>query len=414
MPAIRVSRLSKSFRVYARPRHRLAELITRRPRHREIKALEDVSFTVESGECLGVIGSNGAGKSTLLRVLAGLSPASAGEFEISGRVSTLLELNSGFHPEFSGRENIRLAGTILGFTSAEIESRAEAIIAFAELGEFIDLPVRTYSAGMFLRLGFSVAAAVDPDVLLIDEALAVGDEYFRGKCTHRLREFRSRQKTIVIVSHDLSMIRSLCDRAILLEHGRVIVQGPPADVLQAYLTRAYRAAVVEMHDGVLPPGALRRGTGEIEITAARLLNAQGRPSRALLTGDPFAVEFDYVVRRALAEPLFGLNIFRADGVLAVCTNIACGRASNAFFRPNADPGDEPRPLQPGDRGTARFAADANLLLPGAYELSVNVFNGKSGAATPVDEVFAAVRFEVLAGRFGDLGLFLLPGAWRLS
>ncbi len=414
MPAIRASNLSKTFRVYARPRHRLAEILTRRPWHHEVRALEDVSFTVEPGECLGMIGANGAGKSTLLRLLAGLSRPSSGRLEIQGRLSALLELNSGFHPEFTGRENIRLAGTLLGFSPTETAARTEEIIAFAELGEFIDLPVRTYSSGMFLRLGFAVATAVEPEVLLIDEALAVGDEYFRGKCIHRLREFRSRNQTIVIVSHDLSMVRNLCDRAILLDHGRVIEEGAPTPVLQVYLARAYRTAMENMHgSGALPANALRRGSGEIEITAARMLNAEGRPSRAFLTGDPLTVEFDYFTRRGLVEPLFGLNIFRADGVLAVCTNVACGRASNSFFHPELPAGDEPQPLEPGQRGTVRFHAPANLLMPGAYELSVNVFNGKSGAATPVDEVFAAVRFEVLAGRFDDLGLFLLPGAWSV-
>ena len=417
MTALRASRLSKTFRVYARPRHRLAEILTlgRASWHHEVRALHDVSFAVAAGECLGIVGANGAGKSSLLRILAGLSPPTSGTLEISGRVSALLELNSGFHPEFTGRENIRLAGTILGLSSSEIATRAEEIIAFAELGEFIDLPVRTYSSGMFLRLGFATATAINPDVLLVDEALAVGDEYFRGKCTHRLREFRSQNKTIVIVSHDLSLVRNLCDRAILLDHGGIVEQGTPARVLQAYLDRIYRGAVEEMHgsSGVLAPDVLRRGSGELEITAVRLLNRDDQPSRAFVPGERLGIEFDYTVRRQVDQPLFGINIFRADGVLAVSTNSACGKASNLALRPGLDPGDDPRRLEPGQRGTVRFAAETNLLLSGAYELSVNVFNGLSGAATPVDEVFAAARFEVLPGRFDDRGIFLFPGAWRL-
>jgi ABC-type polysaccharide/polyol phosphate transport system ATPase subunit len=415
VPAIRVSSLSKIFRVYARPRHRLAEILTRRPWHHEIRALEDVSFTLEPGECLGAIGANGAGKSTLLRILAGLSRPSSGRLEIQGRVSTLLELNSGFHPEFTGRENIRLAGTLLGFSSPEIAARTEEIIAFAELGEFMDFPVRTYSAGMFLRLGFAVATAIEPDVLLIDEALAVGDEYFRGKCIHRLREFRRQNKTIVIVSHDLTLVRSLCDRALLLDRGRVTAQGSPAEVLQAYLDRIYRRAVEEMQgaESNLPPGLIRRGSGEVEITAVRILNRGEENSRAFVTGEPLAIEFDYLVRRELPEPLFGFNLFRADGVLAVSTNNCCGKMSSFALHPDRPPGDEPRGLEPGRRGTARFETETNLLLPGSYELSVNVFRGKSGAATPVDELFAAARFEILPGRFDDRGLFLWPGTWRV-
>ena len=415
MPVIRASNLSKTFRVYARPRHRLAEILTRRPWHHEVRALTDLSFAVEPGECLGMVGANGAGKSTLLRILAGLSRPSAGQLEIQGRISALLELNSGFHPEFTGRENIRLAGTILGFSPREIAARTEEIIAFAELGEFIDLPVRTYSAGMFLRLGFAVATAVEPDVLLIDEALAVGDEYFRGKCTHRLREFRRQNKTIVIASHDLTLVRSLCDRALLLDRGRLALQGPPAEVLQAYLDRIYRRAVEEMHGAEtgLPPGTLRRGSGEVEITAVRVLNRDGHQSRAFMTGEPLAIEFDYTVRRDLPEPLFGFNLFRADGVLAVSTNNCCGRVSSLLLHPDRHPGDEPRCLEPGQRGTVRFETGTNPLLPGSYELSVNVFRGKSGAATPVDEIFAAARFEMLPGRFDDRGLFLLPGTWSV-
>ena len=415
MPAIRVNNLSKTFRVYARPRHRLAEILSRRPWHHEVRALEAVSFAVQPGECWGIIGANGAGKSTLLRLLAGLSRPSSGQIEIQGRVSALLELNSGFHPEFTGRENIRLAGAILDLSPREIAARTGEIIAFAELNDFIDLPVRTYSAGMFLRLGFAVATAIAPDVLLIDEALAVGDEYFRGKCSHRLREFRNQNKTIVIVSHDLSLVRSLCDQALLLDRGRVAAEGAPAQVLQAYLDGVYRGAVEEMHgaEGQLPPGILRRGSGEIEITAVRMLNREGRPSRAFVTGDPVTIEFDYTAHRLLRDPLFGVNVFRADGVLVVCTNNECGQVSNLALWPGRDPGDRPRDLEPGRRGTARWEVETNLLLPGSYALSVNVFNGKSGSATPVDELFDVIRFEMLAGRFDDRAIFLCPGTWRI-
>ncbi len=418
MHPVLVESLSKTFRVYARPRHRLLELVQlgRRPYHREVRALQDISFKLEQGECLGIIGSNGAGKSTLLRVLAGISNPTRGRVSIQGRVSALLELNTGFHPEFTGRENIRINAAILGVPQDEMDARIKEIIAFSELEKFIDLPVRTYSSGMYLRLGFAVATAVDPDVFLVDEALAVGDEYFRGKCNQRMREFRGSEKTIVIVSHDLTMIRSLCDRAILLDEGRLVREGKPSEVIEAYLDHVYRAAVAEANgdQGRIMEGVIRRGTGDVEITAVRMLNSAREASTVFRTGDPLTIEFDYIAHKLCEGPLFGINIFRADGVLITSTNQECGYFSNKALRPESEPGDHPETIQAGHKGTARFTMKQNLLNEGSYELSVNIFQGKSGAHSLMEELLGVIRFQVLPGKFLDRGVFIQQGRWKID
>ena len=205
-----VKHIKKNFRIYQRPQALgcwRKSAWGKRVYHKDILALRGISFDLENGQCLGLIGKNGAGKTTLLRIVAGISPQSSGEIELDGKVSSLLELGSGFHPEFSGLENLKLNGMIAGFGASELEQKVQSMIEFSELGEFIDLPVRTYSDGMYLRLGFSLAQALEPDLFLIDEALAVGDEYFRGKCLRRMLEFKEQGKSMLIASHDLTMIR---------------------------------------------------------------------------------------------------------------------------------------------------------------------------------------------------------------
>jgi ABC-type polysaccharide/polyol phosphate transport system ATPase subunit len=418
MASIRADKVSKTFRVYSRPRHRLMEFFSagNKTYHREVRALRDVSFEVEQGQCMGIIGANGAGKSTLLRILAGISPPTKGDVSIQGRVSALLELNAGFHPEFTGRENIRINAAILGIKSDEMDEKIQEIIDFSELDDFIDLPVRTYSTGMYMRLGFSIATVVDPDVLLVDEALAVGDEYFRGKCTRRMREFHRADKTILIVSHDLTLIRSLCDRAILLEGGRVVIDDKPSEAIEAYLDLIYRAAVAETREGrgKLPEGVMRRGTGDVEITDVRMLNTDGEASTVFRTGEPLTIEFDYTAHKELPEPLIGINIFRADGVNVVGTNQECSNYSNKTLRPEMEPGDHPELIEAGHKGTARFHVEKNLLNEGSFELSVNIFQGKSGAHVLIEELLGVIRFQVLQGKFLDRGAFIFPGTWKID
>ncbi|HYS55066.1 MAG TPA: ABC transporter ATP-binding protein [Thermoanaerobaculia bacterium] len=232
--AVRSSELTKQYDIYPRPADRLIEMITRRPRHTVFPALQDVTFDVEKGEAIGIIGQNGAGKSTLLKLLCGVTRPTSGTIEAHGTIASILELGTGFHPEFSGRDNAALNAAILGLSPAEIKRKLPAILEFSELGTFLDRPVKTYSSGMYMRLAFSVAVNVDPDILVIDEALAVGDGHFQKKCVDRIREFQQQGRTIVFCSHAMYHVTAVCRRALWLDHGSVMRYGPTLDVVHEY------------------------------------------------------------------------------------------------------------------------------------------------------------------------------------
>ncbi|EFK05564.1 ABC transporter, ATP-binding protein [delta proteobacterium NaphS2] len=249
MQAIRTKDVFKTYRLYKKPVDRLKEALTRRSRHQFFEALKDITFDVASGESIGIIGENGAGKSTLLKILAGTVTPSQGEVTISGRVAALLELGTGFHSEFTGRQNIYLNAALLGLEQSEISTKESTIIDFAELGEFIDRPIKTYSSGMIMRLAFSVATSVNPDILIIDEALSVGDHYFQQKCIDRMTQFRTQGKTILFCSHSTYSVNLLCNRAIWLHQGGIRRDGPATEVTADYVNflRAKEKAVVREH-----------------------------------------------------------------------------------------------------------------------------------------------------------------------
>ena len=234
--AVRAADVSKHYDMYRRPVDRLIELFTRRPHHTVFPALESVSFEVEKGETVGIIGQNGAGKSTLLKLLCGVTQPSSGKLETRGTIASILELGTGFHPEFTGRDNAALNAAILGLSASQVRETLPAIVEFSELGSFIDRPVKTYSSGMYMRLAFSVAVNVDPEILVIDEALAVGDGHFQKKCIDRIREFQDAGKTILFCSHSLYYISSICRRTLWLDQGRVMRYGPSLDVVHDYET----------------------------------------------------------------------------------------------------------------------------------------------------------------------------------
>lgn len=237
MHAIEISNISKAFPVYAQPHHRLLQMLSRRNKQRwyqEFVALRDVSFNVERGETLGIVGRNGSGKSTLLQIICGTQTPTAGQVNVNGRVAALLELGSGFNPEFSGRENVFLNGMVLGLSWEEIEQRFDSIAAFAEIGDFIERPVRTYSSGMYVRLAFAVAVNVTPDILIVDEALSVGDEAFQRKCFARINRIREDGATILFVSHSASTVVELCNRAVLLDGGELLAMGSPKYIVSRY------------------------------------------------------------------------------------------------------------------------------------------------------------------------------------
>src|SRR5215472_15653580 len=237
MPIIQARKISKCFRIYRHPSGHLKELLTfgRRRYHEPFWAVKDVDVSVDRGCCLGIIGENGSGKSTLLRMLAGVIRPTSGALDIGGRVSALLELGAGFNPQFTGRDNIYLYASILGFTDAQTRERIPSIESFAEIGEFVDRPVKTYSSGMFVRLAFAVAIHMDPDVLIVDEALSVGDIFFQQRCIRRIQQLKREGVTILFVSHDLGTVRSLADRTIWMEHGQVHLEGKTDEVVSKYL-----------------------------------------------------------------------------------------------------------------------------------------------------------------------------------
>ena len=281
---IRADAVSRRFRVHARQARTLKELFVLRGRTQptDVWALRDVSVDVEPGEAVGLIGRNGSGKSTLLRLVAGIIRPTSGTIAVGGRIGSLLELGAGFHPDFSGRENVFLNGSMYGLRRAEIRERFDEIVSFAELEDSIDRPVRTYSSGMYMRLGFAIAAHLDADVLLLDEVFAVGDEAFQRKCFGKIFEFKQRGGTIVFVSHDATQVERLCERAVLLRDGRKEFDGPTHEAVVHYR----RVLAFDADPAERSAGLREWGTGEAEITAARLVGSEGEERRQFLAGEP--------------------------------------------------------------------------------------------------------------------------------
>ena len=246
--AIKVNHISKMYKLYNKPSDRFKEAlgITKEKRYKEHYALNDVSFEVKRGETVGIIGTNGSGKSTILKIITGVLNPTAGNIEVDGRISALLELGAGFNNEYTGLENVYLNGTMIGFTKEEIDERLQDILDFADIGDFINQPVKTYSSGMFVRLAFAVAINIDPEILIVDEALSVGDVFFQAKCYHKFEEFKKNGKTILFVSHDLSSINKYCDRVVLLNKGDKLAEGSPKDMVNMY-----KKLLVQEHDAVM-------------------------------------------------------------------------------------------------------------------------------------------------------------------
>jgi homopolymeric O-antigen transport system ATP-binding protein len=311
--AIAVSGLGKSYRRYARPWHRLCEWAAggRLVWHEAFWALRGVTFSVASGESVGIIGLNGAGKSTLLKILTSTTQPTEGDVQVEGRVAALLELGLGFHPDFSGRQNAMIAGQLMGLQVQEISALMPEIEAFAEIDEYIDQPIRTYSTGMGVRLAFSVATAARPEILIVDDTLSVGDAYFQHKCVRRIKEFQQAGTTIVFVSHDPTAVKTLCSRALLLEAGRLIQDGPPDRVLDYYNAMiAKREANQEILQAESDGGRVttRSGTFEALIAEIDLLDADGRPARAFTVGDPARVSARVKFTKAVEAPTVGILI----------------------------------------------------------------------------------------------------------
>ncbi len=331
--AVSVRDVSKCFRLYRGRRvSTVKDLFVRGGRAglfggEELWALRGVSLDVPRGQMLGIVGANGSGKSTLLKLVAGILKPTAGTIRVAGRVSALIELGAGFHPEFTGRENVYVSGILLGLSRAEVRARFDEIVAFAGLEPFIDNPVKTYSSGMYMRLGFAIAVTVDPDVLLIDEVLAVGDEAFQHKCVAKIQEFKARGKTILLVSHDLGAVERLCDAAVWLDGGVLRAEGATRAVIDRYraeVARGEAAALAERHEAAAEAareGTARRwGTREVEITEVRIEGADGRERHLVQSGEPLRVVLRYAATTRVPEPVFGIKVTRADGVCCYASN----------------------------------------------------------------------------------------------
>ncbi len=369
----------------------------RSPQPKEwVRVLEGIDFEVPRGRTLAIIGKNGSGKSTLLKILAGIYKPDAGQVRVEGRVSSLIELGAGFHPEFTGRENIFINGAILGLSRREIAERLEEIIAYSGLGEFIDAPVRTYSSGMYVRLGFAIAVNVDPDVLLVDEVLAVGDEAFSHKCEDKLIEFRRQGKTICLVTHDLTAVEKFADEVIWLHGGKIAARGEPLPVIDAY-----RQQVAREEDLVLKASEAARlklerwGDGSVEITRVRMLDAQGRPKRVFMSGEAAAVEMDYQVRKPRERVVFGVAINTMGGLLCYGTNTRIDRV---------DWKDIP------DTGRVRFECPRLELAQGSYKLDVAA-HAPDGRA--YDYIRGAIEFAVRSP-VDDEGIYRPAHRWSIE
>ncbi len=335
MAAVLVQNVSKVFRLYRRPSDRIFELLPFRNRaHLDFWALSNVSLAVERGEILGVVGPNGSGKSTLLEIVSGILRPTSGRVATTGRVAALLELGAGFNPEFTGRENVFINGEIMGLSRAEIERAFPRIAAFAEIGDFIDRPVKEYSSGMYVRLAFATAIHVEPEILIVDEALAVGDAMFASRSVQKFEELKQRGVTVLFVSHDLGLVKRLANRAILLVNGRVEAEGSPNDVVNRYV-----GLVVERQKR--PPqtngearvaSSFRHGDGASEILKVELLNAVGEPASVLATGEAATARVVARFRRDVAGPIVGVLIRNRLGIDVFGTNTRVERKELGEFR----------------------------------------------------------------------------------
>lgn len=375
-------------------------------------ALDGVSFEVPRGTMFGVIGENGSGKSTLLKLLAGITKPTRGTVVVDGRVSALIELGAGFHPEISGRENVVINGIMLGLNRREIQERFQEIVAFAELEDFIDAPVKTYSSGMYMRLGFAVAVHVDPEVLLIDEVLAVGDEAFARKCLDKIGEFKRRGKTIFLVTHSLGLVEKMCDEALWLRHGKIADRGDPKRVVDAYLTYVAggEEALLGREHGQItssPPAAPaepaesggyhqgRWGSREVEIAAVRLRDDRGRERHVYVPGERLIVELDVRASAPIEDFVFGVGLFSSEGVAIYGTNTHI-----EDFEPERLEGE----------ALVRFEIGDLRLVEGTYLVDVAVHKQDG---TPYDYQRGLSTFRVKS-HVKDVGLYRPEHRWTFT
>lgn len=310
MDAIALKNISKKYTL-TQERPILLKSLFKRSKKEEVWALKDVSLTIKKGETVGIIGENGSGKSTLLKIISGITTPTSGEVQVNGRVASLIELGAGFHPDLTGKENVYLNATLLGLTKKEIDQKYQDIVNFADIGEFIDQPVRTYSSGMTVRLGFAVAVHLDPDILLIDEVLAVGDENFQRKSIEKILEVGEKGVTIVFVSHNLSLLESLCKKVFWLHEGKVIIHNDPKKIIARYL---YKVSKKSKQKNPSTPFVINHTNTDkkFEIHNVEILNQNNKLQNNFRTLEPIKIRLHYKINQKVLQPMFGIAIFRQD------------------------------------------------------------------------------------------------------
>ena len=435
MNAIELTNVTKVYRKYARRKQFATlksallsgSLIHDLEPDETFAALQGVSFNVPAGRTCGIIGRNGSGKSTALKLVAGIAKPTTGTVKVDGRISALIELGAGFHPEISGRENVFINGIMLGLTKREVAKRFDEIVEFAELQQFIDAPVKTYSSGMYMRLGFAVAIHVDPDVLLVDEVLAVGDEGFTHKCLDKFGEFKRRGKTILLVTHSLDLVQQFCDEALWLDNGKIRGSGDPRRVVDAYRTdvgkseeRELARAEARAREGsaqeapaasvrsadlqVGPSSAVddmtrvdegRWGSREIEITAVAFKTAQGETSHIFQSGEPMSIHLSVRAHQPTTDFVFGIGVYSAEGVNCYGTNTHA---------------EDFTPQEVRGEGEVVFRIDSLDLVEGTYKLDVAVHK-RDGY--PYDYHRLLYTFRVKS-RSKEVGIYRPRHTWTFS
>ena len=411
--AIEVKNVKKKFKVYFDKGSQLKEriLFRNRNRYEERWVLDDVSFEVKQGEAIGLIGHNGCGKSTTLKLLTRIMYPDSGSIELRGRVSSLIELGAGFHPDMSGRENIYTNASIFGLTKKEIDERLDDIIEFSEMEPFLDNPVRTYSSGMYMRLAFSVAINVNADILLIDEILAVGDVNFQAKCFNKLREIKAQGTTIVIVSHSMGQIEQICDRSIWIHEGKIKAEGNPREIDKDYLDfmgqkrqeiaeqsqkkdEAKTMVVEEIETRAEAEEKKRWGNGRARFREVCMSGKQSDRQRVFATEESVKIRMNYKVKQKVQDAVFGIGIFRDDGVQCYGTNTRIEQFKRFDLEKD---------------GEVVVNIEKLSLLPGKYTLDVAI---ESDMATPVDYFRQAYSFEVYSS-LTDVGVFRMEHQWEV-
>jgi lipopolysaccharide transport system ATP-binding protein len=391
--------VSKLYRLYRRPSDRLRELVPGvSPLHTDFWALRDIAFNVEKGEALSLVGPNGCGKSTLLQIVAGILQPTTGRVVTRGRIAALLELGAGFNPEFTGRENVYLNGEIMGLSRADIDRAMPSIEEFAEIGEFMERPVKEYSSGMYVRLAFSTAIHVDPEILIVDEALAVGDAVFANRCLRKFQELRERKITVLFVSHDLGLVKQLSDRAILLLHGRIEAEGKPKDVINRYIGLVLEKQQPQTKKDERIRGSYRHGDGTSEIVGVELLNALGEPVASVASGETVTVRVRSRFHRPKQDPMVGILIRTRIGMDVYGTNTRIEQANLGNFAP-------------GDELQVDFLLDC-WLTPQQYTLTAATQNADGTSHDWLDD---AIAFDVVDSRVAaGVANLRAQVEWRVS